>query len=377
MWEKPNKTSKYIIIAVLLFVISIVKLKNVMFLAMPTISLLIGYHISERLLYSNKKLLPLFTVQLGHILWIVIGFIFLGSLNLNQYISESILVTPYLFTIPLQILLLFLLMNNKHVIKSVVLLVILNGYHLFSTIDFLNTCNNILYIKSLVVHAILRFVSLILIILYYSSYKREDRDNNIGEETIGNSVEIKAVEEMSSLDKNIKKIVIGFICLVISLPIISLIAVHLDSKQSSTPISVDSKQADVPNSVDSKKADNGEVLFTVKLESVDLIQNNSVGNDWTLTASVNNNKIREGETTNVKLNTNSSAKDYIYLTGQAEEDDTEIDKGKQSISVYGDSLNPYKDNKIQVDVIVRENRGRYAGNTAKWRFNFLITKPKG
>lgn len=101
---------------------------------------------------------------------------------------------------------------------------------------------------------------------------------------------------MSSLDKNIKKIVIGFVCLVISLPIASLLAVHLDSKQSN----------------------NREGLFTVKLESVDLIQNNSVGNDWTVKASVNNNEIREGETTNIRLNTNSSAKDYIYLTGQAE-----------------------------------------------------------
>ncbi|MEK4434724.1 MULTISPECIES: hypothetical protein [unclassified Paenibacillus] len=107
---------------------------------------------------------------------------------------------------------------------------------------------------------------------------------------------------------------------------------------------------------------------TVTLVSAELIENNSVGNEWAIGASVNGKNLKEGSS--VTLNLKST--DTLKLKAEAEEQDKIPDIGSKSANVKVSSFS--KSTNKTLSVVVKENRGRYSGNTATWEFKFKISK---
>ena len=114
----------------------------------------------------------------------------------------------------------------------------------------------------------------------------------------------------------------------------------------------------------------GNMKFTVQFCSANLIQNNSVGNNWTFEAKINGAKIKQGKKINIKATLN----DKISFSASAKEHDFIPDIGNGSISVNIKDLNLPQKNAYPIDVTVAENKGMYSGNTAMWKFNFSVTR---
>lgn len=111
------------------------------------------------------------------------------------------------------------------------------------------------------------------------------------------------------------------------------------------------------------------VNVKITLISAALIQNNHVGNEWGYAAAVNAQPIQIGETMNAKLN----PADRLVFEASATEADKYPDNGNATSEIAVSSLTEQQTT-VQMDVVVTENRGRYSGNTAKWRFVFQIEK---
>lgn len=107
--------------------------------------------------------------------------------------------------------------------------------------------------------------------------------------------------------------------------------------------------------------------WNVKLVSVQLVKNEHVGNEWYYTASVNGKEVEEGSS--VTLKNVSSINLYAY----AEEQDKIPDEGKAQKSIKVSTLTK-KTQLVEMKVTVTENRGRYSGNQALWKFTFQISK---
>lgn len=108
--------------------------------------------------------------------------------------------------------------------------------------------------------------------------------------------------------------------------------------------------------------------FKVTLVSVELAENNHVGNEWETTAYVNGKKVQEGKSITVSL----KATDSIKLKAYAEEQDKIPESGSATIAVKASSVTKAT-NKV-LKVVVTENRGRYSGNTAEWKFTYKLQK---
>lgn len=115
------------------------------------------------------------------------------------------------------------------------------------------------------------------------------------------------------------------------------------------------------------KAD--RVIVEVNLESIDLIYNNHVGNDWAVYSEINGIQISK----NKKFSEVFSKKGVtLEIFAQALEYDKVTDIGSNKKYISLSSIDIGKVKFVELDVIVRENRGRYSGNTAKWRFTYRI-----
>lgn len=164
-----------------------------------------------------------------------------------------------------------------------------------------------------------------------------------------NSEVTKKTLEVSSLQKKIKIIIITVLILVIGTVCLYNIG---KSKALST----------IP--------EDGIMKFDVKLDSVNLIQNDSVGNEWIFSGNVNGIDIKQGKT----INLTTTGNEDISLSASAEEEDTYPDLGNGDENVNVSSLNLSKNNQKSIDVTVTEDRGRYSGNTANFKFNYSIIR---
>lgn len=108
---------------------------------------------------------------------------------------------------------------------------------------------------------------------------------------------------------------------------------------------------------------------TVKFSSAKLIYNDHVGNEWWSGVEVNGKSLARGKS--IKLKVKST--DTIGITCSAGEDDSIPDDGYEYLEIKASKLKKGK-NTYTVDVYVTENRGRYSGNSALWRFTFLVTR---
>ncbi|MBB3125805.1 hypothetical protein FHS19_000459 [Paenibacillus rhizosphaerae] len=107
--------------------------------------------------------------------------------------------------------------------------------------------------------------------------------------------------------------------------------------------------------------------WNVKLVSVQLVENEHVGNEWYYIASVNGKEVEEGGS--VAFKNVSSINLYAY----AEEQDKVPDKAKAQKTIKVSTLTK-KTQQVEMKVTVTENRGRYSGNQAVWKFTFQISK---
>lgn len=96
---------------------------------------------------------------------------------------------------------------------------------------------------------------------------------------------------------------------------------------------------------------NAATTSKVTLQSITLIKNNHVGNNWTKTVKVNDKKLTIGKTYNISGTLNA----YIKIS----ENDKYPDIATKKVKLKKGT------NTIYLTVI--ENKGRYKGNTAKWK----------
>ncbi|MBW7474698.1 hypothetical protein K0T92_08065 [Paenibacillus oenotherae] len=111
-----------------------------------------------------------------------------------------------------------------------------------------------------------------------------------------------------------------------------------------------------------------DVKVKVTLVSVELVENNHVGNDWATAAAVNGKAMEEGGSQTFSIKSTGSFK----LKASAEEQDKIPDTGSAEKSIKASSISGTKEYVLNVEVV--ENRGRYSGNTAHWKFTFKAEK---
>lgn len=114
----------------------------------------------------------------------------------------------------------------------------------------------------------------------------------------------------------------------------------------------------------------GNMKFTVQFCSANLIQNSSVGNDWSFEVSINGTKVKEGRKVKVVATTN----DKISFSASAKEHDFISDTGNGGISINIKDLKLVEMNPYLLEVTVAENKGKYLGSTAIWNFNFTVIR---
>lgn len=112
-----------------------------------------------------------------------------------------------------------------------------------------------------------------------------------------------------------------------------------------------------------------DVNLSVTLDSITCLSNNHVGNEWAFGFTANKTAVSSGST--IKLNAKSS--DSIAISAKATEEDTYPDTNTKSLTIPVSKLKE-GGNTYSLNVTVTENRGRYSGNTATWKFNFNIKK---
>lgn len=113
-----------------------------------------------------------------------------------------------------------------------------------------------------------------------------------------------------------------------------------------------------------------KVKVTVKLDSIECVQNNHVGNEWAFGCTVNKKALTEGNS--ISVSTISSGK--ITIVSTVEEEDSIPDIGSKTLSITVSKLKENKDTTYTSSVTVTENRGRYSGNKAIWKFTFIVKR---
>lgn len=124
------------------------------------------------------------------------------------------------------------------------------------------------------------------------------------------------------------------------------------------------------NILPSSAAGTSKVKVAVKLQAIDLVENNHVGNEWVFECKVNKKDLQEGDS--LIINTTSTGK--ITIVSTAEEIDSVPDIGSKTLTVSVGKLKANKSNTYTSLVTVTENRGRYSGKKAVWKFTYSIKK---
>ena len=105
-----------------------------------------------------------------------------------------------------------------------------------------------------------------------------------------------------------------------------------------------------------------------------LIYNNSVGNEWFFEVYINDAKFKYNENSKI-LDFNIN--DNINIIAKVTESDNIPDIGMNSLKINLKSIDFAKKNTFTIPVVVRENRGRYSGNTAVWELKFNLKRNIG
>lgn len=110
------------------------------------------------------------------------------------------------------------------------------------------------------------------------------------------------------------------------------------------------------------------VKIKVTVVGIKLAENNHVGNEWYTEASVNGKTVAEGSSVTLTLKPSAT----VQLEAYAQEQDKIPEDDTATASVKASSIS--KTVNKALSVTVTENRGRYSGNTATWKFTFKLQK---
>ena len=115
--------------------------------------------------------------------------------------------------------------------------------------------------------------------------------------------------------------------------------------------------------------------LTIRLNNATLLNNNNVGQNWTngLYIDINGN-ITNVTNLNYEYNVNVPANAIVEIVAWAKENDKYPDFGSATLRLTTLDINPGKIINYDSVVTVRENRGRYSGNTAQWRFTYSVER---
>lgn len=112
--------------------------------------------------------------------------------------------------------------------------------------------------------------------------------------------------------------------------------------------------------------------YSVKVSyKATLVSNNHVGNSWSKKVTFNGKTVSAGSSKTITL----KAKDTVKIVCKATENDKIPDVGTGTLTFKVSDLKSGKNTKTKY-VYVTENRGRYSGKQAKWKFTVTITKTK-
>jgi len=120
---------------------------------------------------------------------------------------------------------------------------------------------------------------------------------------------------------------------------------------------------------DKKKRKERKIAIT--LESVLQISNDHVGRDWNHFLSVNKKIIKKGETAIFVLQRRAP---LSIIATSVEEDKDFSDSGDDKMNFIYSDLIAIDKTRFELDVVVVENGGQYAGNMAKWKFLFVVQR---
>ncbi|MEK0317252.1 hypothetical protein [Cohnella sp. 56] len=110
------------------------------------------------------------------------------------------------------------------------------------------------------------------------------------------------------------------------------------------------------------------VKIKVTVVEIKLVENNHVGNEWYTAASVNGKEVSAGSSVTLTLKPSA----MIQLKAYAQEQDKIPEDDTATASVKASSIT--KTTTKALSVVVTENRGRYSGNTATWKFTYKLQK---
>ncbi len=105
--------------------------------------------------------------------------------------------------------------------------------------------------------------------------------------------------------------------------------------------------------------------YKVTCNYIHLVYNNHVGNQWNCRVSVKGKTIHSGGSCTV------SSTGGITIVSKVTENDSYPDSNHTSKYV---KLSVGKTLKYTNTVVVTENRGRYSGETAKWKFSYTVKR---
>ena len=112
--------------------------------------------------------------------------------------------------------------------------------------------------------------------------------------------------------------------------------------------------------------------ISIELQHTLQLSNNGVGHDWNNFLSINKNVIKKGEKLTVELKKRAPLRIEAH---SIEEDKNYSDAGEKHMDfTYSDLISIKESSRFEMDVIVMENGGQNAGNLAKWKFIFKISK---
>ena len=75
-----------------------------------------------------------------------------------------------------------------------------------------------------------------------------------------------------------------------------------------------------------------------------------------------------------KIKITANTKDMISFSASAKEHDFIPDTGAGRMNINIEDLKLAEYNTYPIDVTVAENKGMYKGNTAIWKFNFIVIR---
>lgn len=118
-------------------------------------------------------------------------------------------------------------------------------------------------------------------------------------------------------------------------------------------------------------------IFSFQLQSATLVRNNSVGNEWSYTVLVksgdgyaNEERLHLRGNTRLSIDTTQPVRLDVIVV----EDENYPDVGRASHDLDLSTLEIGAPTWIEIPVTVREDRGRYSGNTAEWVFTIVIVR---